>query len=59
MREIEVQQAIVLWFRNQRYEVFEEISGPAGNRVDIIASQGEKKWIIEVKGDYDDPSQYY
>lgn len=59
MQENEVQNILMEWFKNQEYEVSEEIRGPAGNKVDIIARKGEEKWIIEVKGDYESQAQYY
>ncbi len=59
MQENEVQEILVEWFENREYDVSEEIRGPAGNRVDIVARKEEEKWIVEVKGDYNDPAQYY
>jgi len=59
MRESEAQKALINWFRSQGYTVETNVGSVAGNKIDIIATKGKKKWIVEVKGDYDKNTAQY
>jgi len=53
MNEADVQRILKKWFEIKGFETIENVQLNSENSVDLIAKQGNKKWIIEVKGDYD------
>jgi len=53
MNEADVQRIVKKWFEIKGFETIENVQLNSENSVDLIAKQGNKKWIIEVKGDYD------
>jgi len=47
-REEDYAVPVVAWLRDLRWEVYQEVDGPAGI-ADIVATQGPLVWAIEVK----------
>ena len=59
MNEAVVQTILKRWFEKKGFKTIEDIQVNSGNNVDLLAKQGNEKWIIEVKGDYDKNSAQY
>jgi hypothetical protein len=59
MNEADVQRILKKWFEIKGFETIENVPLNSENNVDLIAKQGNEKWIIEVKGDYDRNTAQY
>ena len=59
IKELEVQIILREWFKKMEFEVIENVILDAGNKVDLIAKKDNEKWIVEIKGDYNNSTAQY
>jgi len=59
MKEFEVENAVMDWFKKRGYTVEREFLGPGGNKIDMRARKNQEQWIVEAKGDYDKNTAQY